>query len=153
MRQTLGIYYYFTRQPATNPFTRFEALTPNLLEGFGDLSNTRSQQWNISHEWAVNNSSVNEFRFTYFREAHRELPEAPAHQLVTNSCSGSAVHLLFHRYTRTRPVFLTSSPKMGITPGLRQSRRRAVHHNFQGLTSATIMKANSAGGKYLPMVG
>ncbi|MBV9608424.1 MAG: carboxypeptidase regulatory-like domain-containing protein, partial [Acidobacteria bacterium] len=68
-KQSLNIYYYFIDTNQRQPFTRFEALTPNLLPGFGNQSLIRNQQWNDAHTWTLGPSAVNQFRFTYFREA------------------------------------------------------------------------------------
>src|SRR6266513_4622156 len=68
-KQNLSIYYYFNDSFDAQPFTRFQAATPNLLEGFGNNNATRAQQINVSHAWTINSSVVNELRLSYFREA------------------------------------------------------------------------------------
>ncbi|HUO33516.1 MAG TPA: carboxypeptidase regulatory-like domain-containing protein [Candidatus Acidoferrum sp.] len=65
--QQLSVYYYFTNDSDTVPFSDFQAAGANL-PGFGALTSTRAQQWNISHTWTIGSSAVNEFRFNYFRE-------------------------------------------------------------------------------------
>jgi hypothetical protein len=145
--QTFNAYYYFLDSRQSNPFTRFEALTPNLLEGFGNNGKTRSQQWNLAHEWAVNNSSVNEFRFTYFRNAQRTYLHPQRTNNVIDSCTGSAVPFCFTGTTDTPGVF-TSNPKMGITPGLGP--------NHEGVPFITLSSGFTIGNDYegeLPQVG
>jgi len=145
--QTFSAYYYFLDNRSAQPFTRFEALTPNLLEGFGNTSKTRSQQWNLSHEWAINNTSVNEFRFTYFRNAQRTFLHPARTNNVIDSCTGSAVPYCFTGTTDTPSVF-TSNPKMGITPG--------QGPNHEGVPFITLSSGFTIGNDYegeLPQVG
>src|SRR5258707_6208332 len=65
--QHLTGYYYFTQHFLAKPFARFQAGGANL-PGFGDLTDERVQQLNISHTWTIGSSAVNEARFTFFRE-------------------------------------------------------------------------------------
>ena len=114
---SLSLYDYFFDSRQAQPFTRFEALTPNLLEGFGNTSATRSQQLNLSDAWTVSNTSVNEFRFTYFRNSQGKFLHPQRHDLVTKSCSGTAASFCFNG-TFDVPGIFTPDPKLGITPGL-----------------------------------
>jgi hypothetical protein len=65
--QQLNVYYYFDDLKDTQPFSFFQAAGANV-PGFGALFTTRFQQWNVSHTWTIGSTSVNEARFTYFRE-------------------------------------------------------------------------------------
>jgi len=47
------------------------------LPGFGGNYGDRFQQWNLSHTWAINTTTVNEFRFAYFREGQGTLDCTP----------------------------------------------------------------------------
>ena len=50
------------------------------------ITNERFQQWNISHTWTINNTTVNEFRFNYNREAQRTFQHPTLPATVQNSC-------------------------------------------------------------------
>lgn len=65
--QQFSAYYYIDDSADTQPFSFFQAAGANV-PGFGANFTTRFQQWNLSHTWTINSSSVNEARFTYFRE-------------------------------------------------------------------------------------
>lgn len=65
--QHLSGYYFFDDTNSNRPFSFFQAGGANL-PGFGALFKTRVQQYNLSHTWTINSTSVNEFRFSYFRE-------------------------------------------------------------------------------------
>src|SRR5207245_4191052 len=69
-KQNLSFYYYFDDHHMVSPFAQFQAAGANV-PGFGSITNERFQQWNISHAWTINNTTVNEFRFNYNREAQR----------------------------------------------------------------------------------
>ena len=145
--QNLSAYYYFLDSRQAQPFTRFEALTPNLLEGFGNSSKTRSQQINISHAWTVSNTTVNEFRFTYFRNSQGTFLHPQRHDLVVNSCTGSAANYCFNGNTDVPNVF-TSDPKLGITPGLGP--------NHEGVPFISLSSGFTIGNDYegeLPQTG
>jgi len=65
--QQFSVYYYVDDSADTQPFSFFQAAGANV-PGFGANFTTRFQQWNISHTWTIGATSVNEARFTYFRE-------------------------------------------------------------------------------------
>ena len=61
-------YYYVDDGFDENPFTRFQAVTNNLLPGFGSNNATRNQQINLSDTWTLSPTTQNEARITYYRE-------------------------------------------------------------------------------------
>jgi hypothetical protein len=65
--QQFSVYYYIDDSADTQPFSFFQAAGANV-PGFGANFTTRFQQWNVSHTWTIGSTSVNEARFTYFRE-------------------------------------------------------------------------------------
>jgi outer membrane receptor protein involved in Fe transport len=84
-KQNLSVYYYFNDQRTLNPFAPFEQAGANL-PGFGSVTAERFQQWNITHSWTINNSTVNEFRFNYNRESQQTFLHPANTELVQNSC-------------------------------------------------------------------
>jgi hypothetical protein len=66
--QQFSVYYYFDDSTDNQPFSFFQAAGANI-PGFGAQFASRFQQWNLSHTWTIGSTSVNEARFTYFREA------------------------------------------------------------------------------------
>jgi hypothetical protein len=84
-KQNLSIYYYFNDDRTLNPFALFENAGGNL-PGFGDIVAERFQQWNITHNWTINSTTVNEFRFTYNREGQETFQHPENTELVQNSC-------------------------------------------------------------------
>src|SRR3954463_13236833 len=84
-RQNLSFYYYFNDDHQISPFAVFQAAGSNV-PGFGSIVNERYQQWNISHTWTINNSTVNEFRFNYNREAQKTFQHPVFTTTVQNSC-------------------------------------------------------------------
>src|SRR4051794_11368753 len=67
--QNLSVYYYMQTGPLDRPFSHFESFSPSVLPGFGTANDTTVQQLNASHTWTLGSTMVNEFRFTYFRQA------------------------------------------------------------------------------------
>jgi outer membrane receptor protein involved in Fe transport len=115
-KQNLSAYYYYNNISDAQPFTKFQAENPNLLQGFGDLNQTISQQVNISHTWTISTSLVNEARVTYFREAQPTFLHPQRTNLVVDSCGGALANC-FNGTTDT-PNVIAPNPKFGITPGL-----------------------------------
>jgi hypothetical protein len=91
--QNLSFYYYFDDHHLISPFAQFEASGANV-PGFGSITNERFQQWNISHAWTISNTTVNEFRFNYNREAQRTFQHPTNTSLVQNSCPPAPAWLL-----------------------------------------------------------
>jgi Carboxypeptidase regulatory-like domain/TonB dependent receptor len=84
-QQNLSFYYYFDDHHFISPFAQFQAAGANV-PGFGSVTNERFQQWNISHTWTISNTTVNEFRFNYNREAQRAFQHPTFTTTVQNSC-------------------------------------------------------------------
>ena len=148
-KQNLSIYYYYNDAVDSQPFTRFQAATPNLLPGFGNDNETRSQQWNLSHTWTLASNSVNEFRVTYFRESQPTFLHPQRTNLVQDSCSSGVSTICFTGTTDT-PTVIPSDPRIGITPNLPNG---AQH---EGVPFITIQGGFTIGNDYegeLPQVG
>jgi hypothetical protein len=148
-KQNLSIYYYFNDAFDSQPFTRFQAATPNLLPGFGNDNSTRSQQWNISHTWTVSTSSVNEFRVTYFRESQPTFLHPQRTNLVQDSCSSAFAAICFTGTTDV-PSVIPSSTSIGITPNLPNGSQH------EGVPFISIQGGFTIGNDYegeLPQIG
>jgi hypothetical protein len=146
-RQNLSVYYYFNDAYDAEPFTKFQAESTNLLPGFGDLNKTQSQQVNISHNWTLSSTVVNEARITYFREGQGTFLSPQNHHLVVDSCNGAAVPYCFTGTTDT-PGVIIPNPEIGITPG--------IGSQHEGVPFINISGGFSIGNDYegeLPQIG
>src|ERR1700730_9983823 len=140
-KQNLSLYYYFNDSFDGQPFTRFQAATPNLLPGFGNNNATRSQQVNLSHVWTISSTTVNEARVTYFREAQGTFLHPQRTNLVTDSCGSAAAAVCFTGTSDT-PGVIPTDPRIGITPNLGANREGVpfigisggftIGNNFEG---------------------
>jgi hypothetical protein len=115
--QNLSVYYYFDDHHLVSPFAQFQAAGANV-PGFASITAERFQQWNISHTWTINNSTVNEFRFNYNREAQRTFQHPQRTSLVQDSCPAAPTWLT--DALGTVPCFSDGTPgnPTGIHPGL-----------------------------------
>ncbi len=111
-KHQLGIYYYFADNFLTKPFARFQA-GGAVLPGFGDLSDQRFQQVNITHTWVISPTTVNELRFNYFRAGQETFFHPQRTHLVVDSCATVPAANCF-----SDPL----TPALGITPGLGPDR-------------------------------
>ena len=116
--QNLSFYYYFDDHHLVSPFAQFEAAGANV-PGFGSITNERFQQWNISHTWTINNTTVNEFRFNYNREAQRTFQHPVFTTSIHNSCP-QAQSWLLAAFPGGVPCFDDGTPgnPTGIHPNL-----------------------------------
>jgi hypothetical protein len=140
-KQNLSAYYYFNDSFDAQPFTRFQAATPNLLQGFGNNNAFRSQQINLTHNWTINPTTVNELRLSYFRESQGTFLHPQRTALVTDSCSSSVASICFTGTSDT-PSVIPTNPRIGITPALGANREGlpfisisggfTIGNNFEG---------------------
>ncbi len=147
-KQNLSLYYYLNDGFDGQPFTRFQAATPNLLPGFGNNNATRAQQVNLSHTWTISPTTVNEARFTYFREAQGTFLHPQRTNLVTDSCGAGAAAAVCFTGTSDTPGVIPTDPRIGITPALGPNR--------EGVPFVTISGGFSIGNNFegeLPQKG
>ena len=156
-RNTFSAFYYVDDGYDANPFTRFQAITPNLLPGFGSNNASRNQQINIADTWTLNPTAQNEARITYYREGQRTFLHPQRANLVTDSCAGAAAAFCFtgnsdaplNSYDSSgNATQIPNSPQLGITPGL------SAEH--EGVPNIDISGGFTIGNDYegeLPQVG
>ena len=106
--QQFNAYYYFDDAYIQKPFAKFEA-GGAALPGFGDLSNERFQQLNLTHTWASGATTVNELRFSFFREGEGRFLHPQRTNLVQDSCVNVPAAQCFSD---------PNNPRLGITPDL-----------------------------------
>jgi hypothetical protein len=151
-KQNLSLYYFFNDTVDAQPFTRFQAATPNLLEGFGNNNAARVQQINLSHTWTISNSTVNEARLTYFREAQGTFLHPQRTNNVTDSCSPKVLNsdgnsICFTGHTDVESL-IPFDPRIGITPALGPNREGVP---FIGVSGGFTLGNNFEGE--LPQIG
>jgi hypothetical protein len=144
--QQFTAYYYFTDHNQLDPFAKFESGGANL-PGFGAFTDERFQQWNLTHTWTLTPTTVNEFRFTYFRQGQLTFLHPQHTFAVTDSCSqfpnlldptllAAAKAACFTGQTDTgvyAPYQNGSfTSNFGITPGLGPSREGVPFINILG---------------------
>jgi hypothetical protein len=136
--QHLTGYYYFTQHYLAKPFARFQSGGANL-PGFGDLTDERIQQFNVSHSWTLGSTAVNEARFNFFREGQGTFLHPQHTNLVQNSCATVPAANCFSDPT---------NPRLGITPNLGASH--------EGVPFVSVSGGFSIGNNFegeLPQVG
>lgn len=120
--QQLSGYYYFTQHYLAKPFARFQSGGANI-PGFGDLTDERIQQLNISHTWRLGSAAVNQARFTLFREGQGTFLHPQHTALVQDSCKTVAAANCFAD---------PNNPDLGIHPGLGATREGVPFINISG---------------------
>ena len=130
--QSFTGYYYFTDIAQFSPYDTFEESGANV-PGFGNFDNTRNQQWNLSHTWTINNSLINEARFTYMREGQLGFLQPQTNNAVTGSCTGSAAAFCFTGLSDSSAINgLGATTPIGITTGLPSTQTGVPYVNVSG---------------------
>ncbi len=145
--QNFSAYYYFSDEDLFNPFNNFQAAGANV-PGFGGAIQQRFQQYNLTHTWTLSNSLVNEFHFTYMREAQGTNGHSEHTDLVTNSCSSSLQSICFTGVSDSSAINGLNRPRLGITPGLGPGR--------EGVPDISVSGGFTIGNNFegeLPQVG
>jgi hypothetical protein len=87
--QKLAVYYYFDDDNTLDPFAKFQAQGAPLGNFPGDYA-TRTQQINVTHTSTIGSTSVNEFRFSYFREGQLKFDTPTRTNAIQASCGTGA---------------------------------------------------------------
>jgi Carboxypeptidase regulatory-like domain len=146
-KQNLSFYYYFDDHSIVFPFAQFQAAGANV-PGFASATNERFQQWNLSHTWTINNSTVNEFRFNYNREAQLTFQHPQRTSLIQDSCPAAPSWLT--GVLGPVPCFSdgTSDNALGIHPNL-----GAQHEGLPFVQVSGGFTIGNNGEGELPQVG
>ena len=146
-KQNLSFYYYFDDHSIVFPFAQFQAAGANV-PGFASATNERFQQWNLSHTWTINNSTVNEFRFNYNREAQLTFQHPQRTSLIQDSCPAAPSWLT--GVLGPVPCFSdgTSDNALGIHPNL-----GAQHEGLPFIQVSGGFTIGNNGEGELPQVG
>ena len=105
--QQLSLYYFYNDGYDNLPYSAFQAVGANLPD-FGNLTRSRFQQLNVSHNWMVSARTTNEARFVYYREGEGKFLAPSRTGLVQDSCTTVATADCFSD---------PANPRLGITPG------------------------------------
>jgi len=124
-KQNLSLYYYFNDSNLFDPYARFQAGGATTL-GFGAGTLERYQQLNLSHNFTITNSVVNEAHFTYFRESQGSFLHPQRTSDIHNVCATVSPDSCFND---------TANPDFGIHPGLGSSREGVPFVDVSGLFS------------------
>ena len=116
-KQNFSGYYYFDDHHEVLPFAQFQAAGANV-PGFASIVGERFQQWNLTHTWTLSNTTVNEFRFNYNREAQATFQHPQRTSLLQDSCPPAPSWLT--TAVGSVPCFSDGTPSnaTGIHPGL-----------------------------------
>ncbi len=148
--QSFSFYYYYTDDKNFQPFYDFQASGANV-PGFGVNVGSRYQQFNPSHTWTINNSLVNEARFTYMREGQLTFQHPQATGSIQSSCTSAVAQGVCFGGTSDSSFLVNqygTNPKFGITNGL-----PAAHSGLPFVSIAGGFAIGNGWEGELPQVG
>jgi hypothetical protein len=151
--QKLSLYYYFDDDNALDPFAKFQAAGGNL-GNFPGVTATRTQQINATHTWTIGGTSVNEARFSYFREGQGKFNTPTVTTLLQKSCgSGAAAAFCF---TGTTDAVLVDGNGIPLGPNADYGIHPGLGAKAEGLPFISVSGGVSLGNNFegqLPQVG
>jgi hypothetical protein len=120
--QKTAIYYYFDDDNTLDPFAKFQA-SGATTGNFPGVYATRTQQINVTHTSTIGATSVNEARFSYFREGQMKFDTPTKTAAIQSSCGGAAAAFCFTGTADTSLVTdggtaLGTNPDFGLHSGL-----------------------------------
>jgi hypothetical protein len=152
--QKTAIYYYFDDDNTLDPFAKFQA-EGAPLGNFPGVYATRTQQINVSHTSTIGSTSVNEARFTYFREGQLKFDTPTRTNAIQASCgTGAASAFCFTGVSDSATLNAacaagaTNTADCGLHSGLGSKIEGVPFIQLNGGFSI----GNNAGGQ-LPQVG
>jgi hypothetical protein len=152
--QKTSVYYYFDDDNTLDPFAKFQA-EGAPLGNFPGVYATRTQQINVSHTSTLGPTSVNEFRFTFFREGQLKFDTPTKTNAIQDSCgTGTASKFCFTGLSDSATLNAacaagtTNAADCGIHSGLGSKIEGVPFIQLNGGFSI----GNNAGGQ-LPQVG
>jgi hypothetical protein len=152
--QKTSIYYYFDDDNTLDPFAKFQA-EGAPLGNFPGVYATRTQQINVSHTSTIGSTSVNEFRFTFFREGQLRFDSPTKTNAIQDSCgSGPASAFCFTGLSDS--ATLNAACAAGAANPADCGLHSGLGSRFEGVpfiqVNGGFSIGNNAGGQ-LPQVG
>jgi len=137
--QKTVIYYYYDNDHLLDPYAKFQAAGATL-GNFPGVFDTKTQQINVTHTSTIGSTSVNEFRFSYFREAQPKFNTPTRNNLVQSSCAGGNPVVVASCFTGASDTALVSdagvplgsNPDYGIHPTLGAGKEGVPYINVSG---------------------
>jgi outer membrane receptor protein involved in Fe transport len=87
--QKTVVYYYYDNDHLSDPYAKFQAAGATL-GNFPGVFDTKTQQINVTHTSTIGSTSVNELRFSYFREAQPKFNTPSKTNAIQASCVGGS---------------------------------------------------------------
>jgi len=152
--QKTAIYYYFDDDNTLDPFAKFQAQGAPLGNFPGDYA-TRTQQVNVTHTSTIGSTSVNELRFSYFREGQLKFDTPTRTNAVTASCGTGAASAVCFTGLSDSPA-INAACAAGATNQADCGIHTGLGSKVEGVPFVQLNGGFSIGNNYggqLPQVG
>src|SRR5450432_721251 len=113
--QKLAVYYYFDDDNTLDPFAKFQA-SGATTGNFPGVYATRTQQITATHTSTIGSTSVNEARFSYFREGQLKFDTPTKTAAIQSSCGTGAAAAFCFTGTADAALFDDSGNALGTNP-------------------------------------
>jgi hypothetical protein len=137
--QKTVIYYYYDNDHLLDPYSKFQAAGATL-GNFPGVFDTKTQQLNATHTSTIGSTAVNEFRFSYFREAQPRFNTPTVNNAIQASCKGGSSLVVASCFTGASDTALFNdagtalgtNPDYGIHSGLGSKIEGVPYINVSG---------------------
>jgi Carboxypeptidase regulatory-like domain len=113
--QKTSIYYYFDDDNTLDPFAKFQA-SGATTGNFPGVYATRTQQINVTHTSTIGSTSVNEARFSFFREGQLKFDAPTRTNAIQASCGSGAAAAFCFTGTSDTPLVTDGGAALGTNP-------------------------------------
>jgi Carboxypeptidase regulatory-like domain len=151
--QKTAVYYYFDDDNSLDPFAKFQASGATTGNFPGDYA-TRTQQINVTHTSTIGSTSVNEFRFSYFREGQLRFDTPTRTNSIQASCGTGAAQAFC--FTGTSDTALVSDGGTALGTSADYGIHTGLPANVEGVPFISVGGGFSIGNNYngqLPQTG
>jgi hypothetical protein len=153
--QKTTVYYYYDNDHLVDPFAKFQAAGA-VLGNFPGVTDTKTQQINVTHTSTIGSTAVNEFRFSYFREAQPKFNTPTVNNAITASCKGGSTIVVNSCFTGTPDTPMIDGAGNAILPDKNHGIHSGLGPGIEGVPYITVTGGFSTGNNFegqLPQTG
>jgi hypothetical protein len=153
--QKTAIYYYYDNDNLLDPYAKFQAAGATL-GNFPGTFLTKTQQLNATHTSTIGSTAVNEFRFSYFREAQPKFNQPTINNAIQASCKGGNALVQASCFTGASDTALANDAGTSLGTNPDYGIHSGLGPKFEGVPYISVSGGFATGNNFegqLPQTG
>jgi hypothetical protein len=153
--QKTVVYYYYDNDNLLDPYAKFQAAGATL-GNFPGTFLTKTQQLNATHTSTIGSTAVNEFRFSYFREAQPKFNQPTKNNAIQASCKGGNALVQASCFTGTSDTALVNDAGTSLGTNPDYGIHSGLGSKFEGVPYISVSGGFATGNNFegqLPQTG